>query len=198
MAVRAEDRHLETLRRALYRRALRQIRASLKLATADQLMAAVEAETPVGTIASLVSASAGGTGTQADEWAEELLRGADIKEELLREAGGTFSAGEVARLLGVTPQAVQQRRMRDRLLAVPLGNGEWGFPVCQFTPQGVPPALPGVLAAFGSENAWVRLSILLSREPMLGDARLIDLVVQGERIDEVAALVRSYGTQGAV
>lgn len=197
MAPNVEDRHLEAARRALYRRTLRQLRASVREASAERIMAAVEAETPVGSIASLLSAVPGGSATLADAWAEELIRGGEIKRELLADAGGTFSTGEVGRLLGITPQAVQQRRMRNRLLAVPLANGEWGFPVCQFTPQGVPPAVPRVLAAFGSDNGWVRLSILLSREPMLGDERLIDLLVRGERLDEVEALVRSYGTQGA-
>lgn len=161
-------------------------------------MSAVEAETPVGTIAQLVSGVPGGVETGDNDWAEELIRGGEIKRELLREAGGAFSAGEVGRLLGITPQAVQQRRMRNRLLAVLLANGEWGFPVCQFTAQGVPAPLPRILATFGSDNGWVRLSLLLAAHPELGDARLIDLVVRGERLDEVEAMVRSYGTQGAV
>jgi len=193
-----EDRTLQAARRALYRRTLRQLRASVREASAERIMAAVEAETPVGSIATLLSAVPGGSATAADAFAEELIRGGQIKRELLADAGGTFSAGEVGRLLGITPQAVQQRRMRGRLLAVPLANGEWGFPVCQFTPQGVPAALPRVLAAFGSDNGWVRLSILLSREPALGDDRLIDFVSRGERVDEIESLVRSYGTQGAV
>jgi hypothetical protein len=195
---RADEATLRSVRRALYRRALRQIRASLDRAGADELMAAVEAETPVGTIARLVSAAPSGVATAADEWAEELLRGAQIKQELITEAGGTYSTGEVARLLGVSPQAVQQRRARGRLLAVPLGNGEWGFPVCQFTPRGVPDALPGMLASFGSDDPWVRLSVMLSREPALGGERLIDLVADGRRVDEVEGITRSYGTQGAV
>src|SRR4051794_14515870 len=115
---RADETTLRSVRRALYRRALRQIRASLVRAGADELMAAVEAETPVGTIARLVSAAPSGVAAAADEWAEELLRGAEIKQELIAEAGGTYSTGEVARLLGVSPQAVQQRRARGRLLAV--------------------------------------------------------------------------------
>jgi hypothetical protein len=195
---RFDEGTLSSLRRALYRRALRQIRASVSRAGADELMAAVEAETPVGTIARLVSAAPAGSATEADAWAEELLRGAQIKQDLLAEAGGTYSTGEVARLLGVTPQAVQQRRARRRLLAVPLGNGEWGFPVCQFTARGVPQALPGVLSAFATDEPWVQLSILLSREPAFGNQRLIDLVAAGERVDDIQRIAHSYGRQGAV
>jgi hypothetical protein len=200
MAVRdpKDEGVLKSLRRALYRRALRQIRASIDRAGADELMQAVEAETPVGTIARLVSAAPSGLATEADEWAEALLRGAEIKQQLLADAGGTYSTGEAARLLGISPQAVQQRRARGRLLAVPLGNGEWGFPVAQFTSGGVPVALPRVLAAFGTEDPWVQLSILLSREPAFGDERLIDLVARGTRVDHVERIARSYGIQGAV
>lgn len=192
------DGTLGRLRRALYRRALMQIRASLESASAEQLMDAVEAATPAGTIARLVSgAPQPADGTAADEWAEELLRGADAKQRMLTEAGGALSTGDVARLLGITPQAVQQRRARGRLLAVPLSSGEWGFPACQFTPAGVPAALPRVLDAFGGTDAWVQLSILLSREPSLDDQRLIDLVARGRHVDEVARIARSYGVQGA-
>jgi len=198
VAPQVEHRVLEAARRAVYRRALRELKASVREASVERLMSAVEAETPLGSIATLLAGAPGGGGTEADLWAEELIRGGEIKRELLAEAGGTLSAGEVGRLLGITPQAVQQRRMRNRVLALPLANGEWGFPACQFTPDGVPSALPRILAAFGSENAWVRLSILLSREPLLGGERLIDLVVRGERLDEVEAIARSYGTQGAV
>lgn len=53
------------MRRALYRRALRQIRASLNGATPEQLMAAIEAETPTGTIAKLMSAVPASSGLNA-------------------------------------------------------------------------------------------------------------------------------------
>ncbi len=193
----ADEATLKRVRRALYRRVLRQLRASINGASADELMGAIEASTPVGTIARIVSSVPARGGTEADEWAEELLRGATVKQELLAEAGGAFSTGEVAKLLGVTPQAVQQRRMRGRLLSVPLGNGEWGFPACQFTDAGAPSALPRILGAFGTPDPWVQLSILLSDEPALG-GRLVDLVAQGRHLDDVERIARSYGEQGAV
>jgi hypothetical protein len=52
-----EDPTLLRLRRRLYGRVLRQIRASLAEMTADQLMQAVEAETPLGTIACIISSA---------------------------------------------------------------------------------------------------------------------------------------------
>ncbi|HET7230657.1 MAG TPA: hypothetical protein VFJ16_11685 [Longimicrobium sp.] len=197
MAGTPDEASLKRLRRTVYRRVLRQLRASVNGSTAEQLMAALEAETPAGTIARVLSAVPAAVGTNADEWAEELLRGAEIKQELLAESGGTYSTGEVARLLGVTPQAVQQRRMRGRLLSVPLANGEWGYPACQFTPGGPPSALPRILDAFATRDPWVQLSILVSHEPALG-GRLVDLVARGQHLDEVERIARSYGEQGGV
>jgi hypothetical protein len=136
-------------------------------------------------------------GPASDEWAEERLRGADAMQQMLAEAGGALSASEVARLLGITPAAVHQRRAWSELLSVPLDGGEWGFPACQFAAAEVAPDLPRILAAAPGADPWVRLSILLSREPSLGDERLIDLVGRGHQIDDVARILRSYGVQGA-
>lgn len=197
MAGHPDDATLKRVRRAVYRRSLRQLRASVNGATPEQLMTAVEANTPTGTIASLLSAVPGSAGTAADEWAEELLRGAEIKQELLADAGGAYSTGQVAKLLGVTPQAVQQRRLRGRLLSVPLANGEWGYPACQFTAAGAPSALPRILEAFSTRDPWVQLSILLSDEPLLG-GRLVDLVATGQNLDDIERIARSYGEQGPV
>jgi hypothetical protein len=138
------------------------------------------------------------TTSEPDEWREELLRGAGAKRALLVEAGGTYSTVEAARMLGITPGAVQQRRARGRLLAVPLANGEWGFPVCQFGSAGVVAALPRILAVFGTRDPWVQLSILLSREPALDDRRLIDLLAASEHLDEVERITASYGIQHGV
>ena len=96
---------------------------------------------------------------------------------------------------GDNPLAPQP--MDGRLLAVPLAGGEWGFPACQFTPTGVAPDLARVLAAAPDAGPWVRLSLLLSREPSPGDQRLIDLVALGRHVDDAARIARSYGVQGA-
>ena len=198
MPAKSNEDVLAGVRRALYRRVIAQVRASLRSATPDQLLEAVAEPTAAGTLARLVSAAPGiEAGAGADDWAAALLRGAAAKERLLQEAGGALSTGEVARLLGVTAAAVQQRRLRRTLLAVPLANGEWGYPACQFTSAGVARGLPRVLAAFGTDEPWVRLSVLLSRDPALGDARLIDLLAEDRSVDEVERIARGYGVQGA-
>ena len=66
-----DDVTISRLRRTLYRRVLRQIRASLAEMTVDQVMRAVEAETPVGTIACIISSApfAGMKVGPVDGWA---------------------------------------------------------------------------------------------------------------------------------
>ena len=172
-----------------------QIKTAVWGATEEQLLKAIEAPTAAGTIAELLVAVPARAG-EIDEWAEELLRGAGAKQELLDAAGGTYSTGQVAQLLGRSVPTVQQRLRRKTLLAVRLASGEWGFPVCQFTQAGVPNGLGGVLRAFGETDPWVQLSILLSDD--YGEGRLIDWIWEGRRLAEVERIARSYGEQGAV
>ncbi len=182
------------VRRALYRRVRSQLKAAVQGASHEQILKAVEAETPAGTIAELLAATPGRAG-EADDWAEEILRGAAHKAEMLRAAGGTYTTGQVAALLGVSVQAIQQRLRRKSLLALPLNNGEWGFPTVQFSESGVPAKLPQVLRAFGDTDPWVQLSILLSDD--YGDGRIIDWIYKDIRIDDAMAIARSYGQQEA-
>jgi hypothetical protein len=124
-----------------------------------------------------------------------LLRGAAHKAKLLEAAGGTYTTGQVARLLGRSVPTVQQRLRRKSLLGVPLAHGDWGFPVVQFKAHGVPPAMGRVLRAFADTDPWIQLSILLSDDH--GDGRLIDWIVENRRIEDAERIARSYGVQGA-
>jgi hypothetical protein len=77
------------------------------------------------------------------------------------------SLHQVATALGITRQAVDKRRTRRALLAVPTGSGEFLYPACQFTAQGVIPGLEAVLLAFRIQNPWTQLSFLLAPTPAL-------------------------------
>lgn len=81
------------------------------VAPADVLESALRAPTDIGGVASFLSdlAPMGVDLDEMDAWAEALAEGAVLKQELLREAGGTFAASEVGRLLGgMSRQAVDQ------------------------------------------------------------------------------------------
>jgi len=185
----------EELRRVLIRRVRGRFNLAVRNATAEQLLRALEAPTDTETIARLLSEAPEHPGPAAD-WSAALFRGAIEKARMLEEAGGALSTGEVAGLLGISVQAVQQRIRRRSLLAVPLANGEWGLPAFQLTERGVPEGLARVLVAFGEADAWVQLSVLLSDD--FGGGRLIDWIREGRAVDEAVRIARGWGAQGAV
>ena len=194
-----EDSAVQRLRRAVYRRMLRQLRTSISSLGEGALLDVVEAPSLAESVARVVSAAPEAAAGADEGWAEELLRGAAAMQALLRDAGGCYAPGDVAKLLGITPQAVHQRRRRRALLAVPLAKGEWGFPVRQFGASGrVFTHLPRVLQAFPDEaDAWTQLSILLAPQPWLNGDAALDHLDDAAAADAAAELARTYGEQGA-
>jgi hypothetical protein len=187
------------LRRALYRRVGRQIRASLGTLELEELVSLVEAETPIETLAQLISMRPAVGLADPDDYSLRLLRGAQRKRELLQRLGGTLSSGEVAELLDRTVPAVKQRLRRRTLFAVLLAHGEWGFPAAQFTPEGeVREGLPEVLAAFEEdEDPWAIVMLLAADDPVSQTGTVLENLAN-ERTRQIAlARARSYGTQGA-
>lgn len=107
-------------------------------------------------------------GQEADPWgpqpsAEEVEAAVD-RAERAREAALTATLAsslgrqEVAVRLGVTPQAVSDRRKRGHLLGIKRGR-EWWFPRWQFGDDGPLPGLAAVAKAYPGSvlalSAWV-------------------------------------------
>jgi DNA-binding transcriptional regulator YdaS (Cro superfamily) len=187
----------EDLRDALFHRVEGYLRESISHLDERGLLEAVEAPTPGDTIAR-VMAAASEVELERDPWTEALLRGASIKQEAIRLGGGLLSSGEVARLLGVSVAAVKQRQRRGNLLALPLANGEWGYPARQFAETGkVHDGLPRVLAAFADASPWVVLSFLVNPVPGSDEGIAFDALSDPESVDRVTEVARTYGEQGA-
>lgn len=128
-----------------------------------------------------------------DPTARAILRSVEVKKELLDRAGGALATGEVADLLGVTREAVHQRRRRGTLLAVETGAGEYRYPARQFTEDGTVPRLADALAAFHEvENPWTRLSVLVSGQDALGGDAVFDALRAG-RVEEALEEIRRFG-----
>jgi len=115
---------------------------------------------------------------------------------LLTSAGGGLTSSQVAGALGITRQAVDKRRTRHALLAVPNGSGEYVYPACQFTADGVTPGLEDVLRAFQIKNPWTQLSVLLASAPSLGGKTVLEVLKAGD-IDRVVDIVYSFGEKAA-
>jgi hypothetical protein len=129
-----------------------------------------------------------------DPLAAARLRGIDARQRLIEDAGGLLRLSEAAERLGVTPQAVTGRRMRGTILAVPMANGEWVYPVCQFGDYDLVPGMDAFLKSFDDDaDPWTRLSVLLATSRRFGKSAL-DLLKEG-RDDDARTIAGSYGEQ---
>lgn len=122
-------------------------------------------------------------------------RAVGIREELVERAGGVLRLGEAASLLGVTPQAVTGRRQRGTILSVPMPNGEWVYPRCQFTPDGLVSGLSDFLAEFDEVSPWTRLAVLLAASERHDGRSALELLQEGET-DAARSIAATYGSQG--
>jgi hypothetical protein len=185
-----------TLAELFVRRLLPLLQRVVEDAPAESLKQALASPTDVGTLARMLTAIAADPHVQSlDPLAEAFARGAQLQQEMLEQAGGAWSARQVAAHLGVSRQAVDKRRKRGTLLAVESA-GSYAFPACQFTASGVLPGLPEVLQAIDSPNGWTKLSLLLSDTLRGREQTVIDALRNGDLEDALHA-ARTWGTQGA-
>jgi len=192
------DSARQALAEAFLKRSVKMLERVSSSASSEVLQSALSSPTDVGGVASLLSdlAPLDVDLSAVDPFMEAMARGATIKRELLTSAGGGLTSSQVSRALGITRQAVDKRRTRHALLAVPNGSGEYVYPACQFTSDGVIPGLEEVLRAFQVKNPWTQLSVLLAPAPALGGKTILAVLKSGE-IERAVAIVASFGEQAA-
>jgi hypothetical protein len=196
------EKPADALRRSLtqtfLKRSMKMLERVTASASAETLEAALASPTDISGVASLLSdvAPLGLDLSSVDPLAEAMARGVIVKQELLRSAQGGLTSSQAAAALGISRQAVDKRRSRHTLLAVPAGSGEYLYPACQFTPDGVIPGLEEVLRAFQIESAWTQLAVLLAPAPALQGKSVLDALRAGE-VSRAAGVVASFGEQAA-
>lgn len=132
----------------------------------EEVLRAIEAQSPAETIAEILVATPEGRSASENDWAELLLRGAEAKNRIAEMVGGLLSSSEAAAILGISVPGVKQRMDRQKLLAVPLAGGQWGFPALQFKEGGrVKQGVPEVAKAGAQHDPWTVLSILVDDVP---------------------------------
>ena len=168
------------------------------VASSETLKAALSSATDVGGVVSLLSdlAPLGIDLSAVDPFVEAMSRGAKVKRELLQSAGGVLTSSQVAAALGITRQAVDKRRCRRALLAVPNGSGEYLYPACQFMPDGIIPGFERVLHAFAIRNPWTQLSVLLAPAAALAGMTILEALKSG-RVENAIGVAASFGEQAA-
>lgn len=192
------DSARRALAQAFLKRSVKMLERVSFSASSEALKSALSSPTDVGGVASLLSdlAPLGVDLSAVDPFMEAMARGAAIKRELLTSGGGGLTSSQVSSALGITRQAVDKRRSRRALLAVPNGSGEYVYPACQFTSDGVIPGLEEVLRAFQIRSPWTQLSALLASTPALGDKTILEALKSGA-IERAIAIVASFGEQAA-
>lgn len=154
--------------------------------------AALRASTDVGTLAYVASELAGSSAVaELDPTAALLAEGAKVKQELLERAGGAVGVSDVARILGITRQAVDKRRRAHRLIAVSHGH-DHAYPAAQFVDGGLVPGLDKALAAMPVADPWMRLEWLVTEDDELDGACPLDALKAG-RIGDVVANAAGHG-----
>jgi len=188
----------QALAKTFLRRSVKMLERLSSAASPEALQAALCSATDVGGVASLLSdvASLGLDLSSVDPFAEAMARGVAVKQAVLGRAGGGLTSSQVARALSITRQAVDKLRRRRALLAVPSGSGEYLYPACQFTGQGVVPRLERVLQAFPIESPWTQLSVLIEPAPALGGRTVLEALQAGD-VSQALDVVASFGEQGA-
>lgn len=192
-----------SLAEAVLGRTIPLLRRLMEAATAGELKESLTAPTDVGTLSRLLAEAAVQAEVQAlDPLAEAFARGAGEKEELLRRAGGAWTADEAAAHLHVTRQAVNKRRKAGTLLAVEAGTN-FLYPRFQFTEAGVLEGLPEVLQAMDTESGWMKLQLLFTHTLRTAPERadepretVLEAIRRGRTGDALHA-ARSWGEQGA-
>jgi len=198
MGGRAADGARQALAQAFLKRSVKMLERVSSSASSEALKSALSSPTDVGGVASLLSdlAPLGVDLSAVDPFLEAMARGAAIKRELLTGGGGGLTSSQVARALSITRQAVDKRRSRRALLAVPNGSGEYVYPACQFTSDGVINGLEEVLRAFRIRSPWTQLSVLLASAPALGGKTLLEALKSGT-LEKAIAIAASFGEQAA-
>jgi hypothetical protein len=165
----------------------------------DRLLAAVGASTDTDVLfSSLREAAAVGAEIlpdAPDPLTAALLRGSEMKRDMLKAEGGALSAHQLADHLGITPQGLGRKRERNRVFWLDVGDG-YVYPAFQIGKNGLLHGLREVLDAFTVDDPWMRVNFMLTGDARLGGKRPIDLLREG-KIDDVVTAAAAYGEHGA-
>ncbi|MEO0013584.1 MAG: hypothetical protein RLZZ535_1973 [Cyanobacteriota bacterium] len=130
-----------------------------------------------------------------DPLLEAKLKGVQHKLELLNYQGKkALTSSEVAAVLGISRQAVDNRRKNNSLLGLSLGSRGYRYPAWQFTNGSVLRGWSEVLSNMEHLDDWSKLIFMLT-----GDIRLDNKIplecLRNAQINEVVLAARAYGLQ---
>ena len=188
----------EPLKRVVTVRILGALRDVLRSAPRQDLEAAAAAPTDLETVVATFGAEGAVARAVAayPHLARAQVRGLKVRDELLRDQGGTWTVTEAAKHLHISRQSVDRRRRDNQLLAIPVGRHGYRYPAWQFSRTGTLSDWPRVLAVFKDRDAWAKMIFFLTPNDRLGHQTPLVALRRGE-VNEVMAAAEAYGEHGA-
>jgi hypothetical protein len=130
-----------------------------------------------------------------DKLAKAIARGLSVREKMAADEGGSMSAEETARLLGLTKQSVLNLYHAGKLLAWRTDKqGALRFPVWQFTETGRLHGLEQIIEKLSEGNVlddWGKVGFFLQTHGALRGRRPLDLLRE-KRLDPVLKAAEGY------
>ncbi|PSB57241.1 helix-turn-helix domain-containing protein [Chamaesiphon polymorphus] len=120
------------------------------------------------------------------------LKGMRVKQQLLYSDGKPLQVEEVAKLLHVSKQAVEQMRCQGKLLAVSLGKEACFYPHWQFQGASVLTGLDRVLSVLAKFDSWTQLMFMKTGDLRLSNRTPLECLIAGD-IDAVVVAAACYG-----
>lgn len=185
-----------SIRTAFLRRATSALERISANVPAKDLADALSAPTDAGSLAQLLSRSdmVGAAINDLDPLVPALARNVEHRQDLIARAGGTMSAEDAGRMLGISRQAVDKRRRAGTLLAVREGS-DWRYPLCQLDQGEVISGISDVVRGFAAAGPWIALDFLLAPDTALGRRTALQALRDGDR-EAVQRLVRIETSDG--
>lgn len=134
-----------------------------------------------------------------DAFERVRLRSIGTENQILEEEGGLVPDVKLAKLLGVSSrQTIHNYRVTGRVLAVPRGGRNFGYPAWQVHRGALLPGLPDTLKMLRKNKTSPLGCVLFFLTPAeaLDDKRPLDLLRQG-KTDEVHLHAERYGHIGS-
>jgi hypothetical protein len=186
----------DSVRAAFLRRAMSALERITEGVPTKTLADALAAPTDAGSLAQLLSRSdvVGAAVTELDPLVPALARNVEHRRRLLDRAGGTLSAEDAGRVLGISRQAVDKRRRAGALLAVREAS-DWRYPACQFDKTDVIHGIAEVVRGHEAAGPWVALDFLLSPDTALDGRSPLEVLRAGDQ-ETVLRLLRAEALDG--
>jgi hypothetical protein len=167
----------------------------------DVLASALAEATPLGTVATAMSAfvvDERALDAQDRALAAARARGAQFMAELLTRAGGAYTAEQLAEVLGKVGgrQTIAAGRASNRYFGLPTAAG-YAYPRLQVTEAGAPlRGLRDFLDAVALPDPWMKLVLLLDPAPQLEGRTPLEALRSGN-VSGAVAVAHAYGSHGA-